>query len=320
MPNHVHQKITIPNTKEAQKFLLGLCMNEEGKLASDDPDVCKDISLIGRGDYHFDFNAFVPMPKSIREAESSSTASTGVELLTAAMETPEKPASLLSAYKLRWLKLVEAGICSQAELDEYSASITAAVEDDTELPEAPEFIRNLTMQQLVEKLEAVDDNYIAQGRLHFQNKKEYGVTDWYDWSVKNWGTKWNAYHDLVEVSEDGNSLSVRFQTAWSEPTPILIEFTRRAAEALGDCVITYQSIEEFHHFATDAETHIKNGSVDQGESSLDDVPFEDSEPCHALYANVFGGTIEEWAERIQGQFTESEENEEEEETANQPAP
>lgn len=37
---------------------------------------------------------------------------------------------------------------------------------------------------------------------------------WYDWSLKNWGTKWNAYQISVEGSV------VRFDTAWSAPSPV----------------------------------------------------------------------------------------------------
>lgn len=49
-----------------------------------------------------------------------------------------------------------------------------------------------------------------------ENKRLYGATDWYDWSVANWGTKWNACHSQVEEVED-DYLNVRFDTAWSPP-------------------------------------------------------------------------------------------------------
>jgi len=44
----------------------------------------------------------------------------------------------------------------------------------------------------------------------------YGATDWYDWNVANWGTKWNACHSQIEEVED-EYLNVRFDTAWSPP-------------------------------------------------------------------------------------------------------
>lgn len=39
--------------------------------------------------------------------------------------------------------------------------------------------------------------------------------DWYDWNVKNWGTKWDADGYLDENSDE--TLSGCFSTAWSPP-------------------------------------------------------------------------------------------------------
>lgn len=39
---------------------------------------------------------------------------------------------------------------------------------------------------------------------------------WYDWSIENWGTKWNAY----DIEFNGYDTWV-FQTAWSHPVPII---------------------------------------------------------------------------------------------------
>ena len=54
------------------------------------------------------------------------------------------------------------------------------------------------------------------GRLALDNILNYGATDWYDWSIQNWGTKWNAH----ETEIDDNV--IWFNTAWS-PVPELIE-------------------------------------------------------------------------------------------------
>jgi hypothetical protein len=57
------------------------------------------------------------------------------------------------------------------------------------------------------------------GRLMAQ----YGATNWYDWSVAHWGTKWDAYDtevvDLV-ADETGARLNLQFDTAWSMPRPV----------------------------------------------------------------------------------------------------
>ena len=47
---------------------------------------------------------------------------------------------------------------------------------------------------------------------------EYGVNNWYDWCLENWGTKWNC--NTVEFEEDGDRLYYEFDTAWSPPEGI----------------------------------------------------------------------------------------------------
>ncbi len=42
--------------------------------------------------------------------------------------------------------------------------------------------------------------------------KQYGHTSWYDWSIAEWGTKWNAY-SITRVDDT----TIKFQTAWSAP-------------------------------------------------------------------------------------------------------
>ncbi len=39
--------------------------------------------------------------------------------------------------------------------------------------------------------------------------------NWYDWSIKNWGTKWNACDSYVD------ECYISFSTAWSLPEPVI---------------------------------------------------------------------------------------------------
>lgn len=52
--------------------------------------------------------------------------------------------------------------------------------------------------------------------------KEYGQASWYEWSIANWGTKWNAY-EIERVSDT----VIRFQTAWSMPAKWLEKLIER---------------------------------------------------------------------------------------------
>lgn len=42
-------------------------------------------------------------------------------------------------------------------------------------------------------------------------------TDWYDWQVENWGTKWDIGFNDPYVFNEGKSLSSSFDSAWSPP-------------------------------------------------------------------------------------------------------
>lgn len=60
--------------------------------------------------------------------------------------------------------------------------------------------------------------YIYRGPLGKAEEEKYGKENcWYDWSCKNWGTKWDACH--VEIDEE--VLTIRFDTAWTCPMPIM---------------------------------------------------------------------------------------------------
>lgn len=75
-----------------------------------------------------------------------------------------------------------------------------------------------------EKIVPMPEN-IYRGNLGLEEEKLYGKNNWYDWSITNWGTKWNAYDDYVE-----NNV-ITFNTAWSCPMPVL--------DALAELCYTY---------------------------------------------------------------------------------
>lgn len=56
---------------------------------------------------------------------------------------------------------------------------------------------------------------IYTGNLGMAEREQYGKNNWYDWSIGNWGTKWNA----CNPNRYGNSLE--FDTAWSFASPIM---------------------------------------------------------------------------------------------------
>lgn len=80
------------------------------------------------------------------------------------------------------------------------------------------------------------DDVITLGEKAFRNVEKYGATDWYDWSIEHWGTKWNSCNTMV--SEDGKT--VWFDTAWAPSTEAISKF----AKMHPDLEITHEFAEE----------------------------------------------------------------------------
>lgn len=54
--------------------------------------------------------------------------------------------------------------------------------------------------------------------------------NWYDWSIANWGTKWNAYGQSIEQGFDGEAI-LTFDTAWSPPIPVIEALRKKYPKA-----------------------------------------------------------------------------------------
>ena len=66
------------------------------------------------------------------------------------------------------------------------------------------------------KIIPMPDN-IFRGNLGPEERNKYGKNNWYDWSLYNWGTKWNAYNSNF----DADNNAIEFDTAWSCPISVL---------------------------------------------------------------------------------------------------
>ena len=53
---------------------------------------------------------------------------------------------------------------------------------------------------------------------------------WYEWRVKNWGTKWGPRIEddyiIRDRIENSGRLMYKFDTAWSPPTPVVLAMSR----------------------------------------------------------------------------------------------
>ena len=86
--------------------------------------------------------------------------------------------------------------------------------NDETLREILEFAKSKETAFDFEKIIPMPD-YIYRGAIGPEAEKIYGKNNWYDWSIENWGTKWNS--EDVEIDGD----DIRFITAWSPCIPVI---------------------------------------------------------------------------------------------------
>ena len=83
--------------------------------------------------------------------------------------------------------------------------------------ELPKSWKDLSKKELNKRIEL--------GKTAINNIAFYDYKDWYDWSIHNWGTKWDCYDVYAENSED--CIYITFKTAWSTPYPVFEELAKQ---------------------------------------------------------------------------------------------
>ena len=52
--------------------------------------------------------------------------------------------------------------------------------------------------------------------------EKYGASNWYDWRVNNWGTKWDVEMNEDDCDSDGSRIVFWFDSAWSPPIKVIV--------------------------------------------------------------------------------------------------
>ena len=75
------------------------------------------------------------------------------------------------------------------------------------------------------------DNDLKEGRIALDNIERHGCKDWYDWSNRYWGTKWDACDSHIEdyCLDDSCEYYIQFSfnTAWCPPYEYLLSLTEK---------------------------------------------------------------------------------------------
>lgn len=135
--------------------------------------------------------------------------------------------------------------------------------------------------EIERRLEQCFPGCIGEARAMALCIGETGYKSWYDWSIANWGTKWNAYD--ATFTGEGDAAELRFETAWSVPLPILVALAK-AEPAL---TFSYWAFDEgWNFYAT--------GSGAKSEFSAEDhrSPSRDDDAAMSTYRICYGSDPE----------------------------
>lgn len=94
---------------------------------------------------------------------------------------------------------------------------------------------------------------IELGKKYLLNIANTGSKTWYDWSRKNWGTKWNALESSI-VSEN----SIEFDTAWNG----VIELMEKLSTFFPESTFEYKYADE------DTGCNCGHGTIKNGVSEM----------------------------------------------------
>lgn len=181
MPNWVKNRVVALNPQELKKHLI----DESGAV---------------------DFNMVIPMPKDL-EITSGSYSYEAQNSIYFSEYTKQRIEKQVKVDKLLAVHY-DSNKTQQEFLDE-------CLEDNKILAEIRK-IKSLKLRgENKTSASNVAEAYDTFIKGYF-NVQRYGSKDWYDWRIKNWGTKWNA-SDSSFNEETG---VVEFDTAWSMPENI----------------------------------------------------------------------------------------------------
>lgn len=93
---------------------------------------------------------------------------------------------------------------------------------------------------LAEKFGTISHYNEERAKKWYENQKNYKYFDWYEWSIDNWGCKWDACESSIDMAENDNHIHINFRTAWSTP----FEFFKRLSAAYPEAQIYVEYADE----------------------------------------------------------------------------
>ena len=204
MPNWVTNRVRF---KSRGKEILNkiITKTNEDKLEFDSNDIV------------FDFEKILPMPKTLN-ITSGGNQKIAIQYAISKMSDEEK-SKIINILKSKSSK------CDIYE-NYYNKFYSRKYTDEELENENKKFIDYINNGE--KKYDEVKYNELGvknladYGNIYINNVIKYGYDTWYNWSVDNWGTKWNSCSTYII-----NDNEVEFDTAWSCPMEVLKELSRQ---------------------------------------------------------------------------------------------
>jgi len=151
-----------------------------------------------------------------------------------------------------------------------------------------------TRKEFIDIMQEKDPEILEKGKQYAENIQKYGVPTWYEWRSDNspghWGTKWNAYGFGEYAPYKPGSGTIRFNTAWSSPEPIL----QRLSEMFPNT--------QFQHRWADEDMGVNVGMQlwENGDIVDRELPDAHSKAAYEMAADIRGVDLSEYEEEFGG--------------------
>lgn len=202
MPNWVTVRVKASNPQVLSEKFLSSFTKEEIEKEENFSDSGNELSK------YVDFNILIPTPSDLNVIKGKATYQNEESFYEFQREQVELQEELVTPLLK---KLFKKGL-------EQSEFVESALPEC--LNHKENFIKVYNLYPIASEEEIKND--ISNVLRSFYNMETYGNTDWYEFHINKWGTKWNARTMYL----DEESGFVEFQTAWSCPFEILEELAK----------------------------------------------------------------------------------------------
>lgn len=198
MPNHVKNIIKLTGAQNEIDYIVNL--------------ITKTEEIDGETQKVVDFNSLIPMPETLNVVSGGCSDECILIYLrdifdTATVDVKNEHLRIIRDYNIRQIwgyKRVDLDkMPSSEELYGKIQRLVGVYGPEAKNPfgDNPVFTKG--------------EDVINYGKQIYENIRDYGCKDWYDWCIEHWGTKWNAYSNEQDMMP--NCVKLKFETAWDVP-------------------------------------------------------------------------------------------------------